>query len=345
MKLSKKEKLLNVLWWSLAIFSAFMLFGVIISIIEGLYVVETSSTQIVAILILSIIFTLLYIVSVRRIKSKKTITYQPVLYLFLGIFVLSIILFLVGFFTSLLGPSFEEEQENIYIDNTQNIRDAPQGNQESLYQNTTINQEYSEKVSALNSYLYGKELRCEYPETQVGQTCCIESQELPGMCQQESETLLQKYMEAEEPTTEGQIYNLKSTQIEIPWGYYLVENISYGGDIVDMMLITEDELGNYYEIRITQSEENYDFNHQELSYFTYNTLSEYFNSTISQLNFYKSGDTKISYFDYYIVDNFGDTYYNRFALAENNNKFYTVIYSGTSRDFIDEVSIITDSIQ
>ena len=345
-----KDRIIVGLLWIITLICVFLIMtvvlGLVLEFLIGGYVPSPASGLVVLFL-----FAWIYKFSTKKIKQKTGKGVSHILLFGGAIGVLFIILLVIGVFSVMLEPSFEDEQEELYTKNIQDVPDrtVPNSNEDGLYKTSsglvlTQNSTYNERIKALHSYAYGDEINCTYPKEQVGRTCCIRSSESPAMCRDEYETLLKRYDETEELTTEGQIYNLNSKQIELPGDYYMLEDVSIGGENVDVLLGSNDLIGNYYEIKIIDKSYNFYFTHKELSYYVYNTLAEYFNSTISEITFYTNGKSKISYFDYYLVDDSQDVSYSRYALVERNKGYVVVVYSGSNKDFINEANLITDSL-
>ena len=251
----------------------------------------------------------------------------------------------------LFQTTFEEEQEEIYKTNVQNINlnKIPKNNEELIYENEYVSSSdkednYVNKLKRLEQYSYGESLDCEFPLEQVGRICCVRSEDSPSMCVTEFEELVRKFNDTEEVSNSTKEYDLDGEYINLPDDYFIVKDVHMGGEVINLLLGSYDFLGDYYEIRITKIEK-IDFTHKEVSYYNYNTLATIFNSTISEITFYKNNENKISYFDYFIKDDLGEVSYNRYLLLEKDDYFVSIIYSGATKEFEEEVNFIANSFE
>jgi hypothetical protein len=344
---SIKDKIIIGLLWIVMIISLFFILAGIFQFFLAL--IEGDSIQVISTIIMILIFYGIYNLSTKSVekRTENKLKYKPLLYLggiFLGFILLGVI---IGFYEGLTGPSEEEIYQKNLI-SSQN-REIPETDENNLYSDSseillTENSSYTDKFKSLSSFAYGEDLNCSYPQEQVGEICCIRSSELVHMCEDEYQILLTEYENTNDVTIKNQNYKLNDVSFDLPEGYYLLEDIYMGGDKLDLYLIANDAIGNYYEIKVDDLGKNNNFNHRELSYFLYNTIYDFFNSTISEINFYKNENNKISYFDYYLEDDVGDISYIRYAIVEKNENFYAVIYSGSNEEYINEVNLITDSL-
>lgn len=347
-KLSRKDKIMNGIWWFASIISVLFIGSSAIQLLLGV-IREEPGTYLVAALLMLLLFVWIYNVSTKAIKTQGDfkVGYKPIIFAIGIILILIFIGMLVGFYEGLTGDSEKDK----YLENIENINqnnNVPFSNSDEVYKtapqlDNSKEDSYKNKIDRLNEVAGFEELNCQYPNEQVGEICCIRSEEAPNLCKNEFDSLMTKLEYVETITIANQSFNLNGEYIKLPGDYYILEDVTMAGSNIDIYLYSSDYLDNYYEMKIIDHGFIEDINHEEYSYFLFNTYQEIFGTAISEIQFYKNNENKISFFDYTLEDDFGEFSYNRYALVEKDSNYYVITYSSSTDSFINEVNLIADS--